>query len=438
MALEDDELNKRREERRQEQRFLAKQQKWLKIGLIVTAATMILCAAALLITQGLVRLPDSGDPDLESTTPVTTVPPTTKEPAPTEPDTVIHFVAGGDLNITDKTVASGTAVSGYDYTEVFMDVVPVLAGADLTALNFEGGTFGTPYGTERRSAPQQMLQALRNAGVDLIQSANSQSIADGIRGLKDTLQSIRAAGMEPVGSYADPEEFQKSGGYILREINGIRVAIVAFTKGMDGMGLPAGSEDCVNLLYTDYSSTYQKVDTEGIKAVLQAAEKSNPDITIALLHWGSEFNNQISTTQEKITKLMLEQGVDAIIGTHSHYVQKAVFDPAAGTLVAYSLGDFFGDADKAGTDYSVLLDLEITKSGVTGETTITGFDYTPIYTVDETATGGGMRILRIREAMDAYENSCLGRVSEEVYNAMSTALTKIDSRMEQEQEQETE
>ena len=58
MALYDDELNKRREERREEQRFLAKQQKLLRIGILITALTMIGCVAAIMITKGMISLPD--------------------------------------------------------------------------------------------------------------------------------------------------------------------------------------------------------------------------------------------------------------------------------------------------------------------------------------------------------------------------------------------
>ena len=199
---------------------------------------------------------------------------------------------------------------------------------------------------------------------------------------------------------------------------------------MDGMGLPEGNEDCVNLLYKDYNSAYQQVDTQGIKEILQDVQDQKPDVTIALLHWGSEYNSKISTTQETITKLMLEQGVDAIIGSHSHYVQKAVFDPNKGTLVAYSLGDFFGDAENAGTDYSVLLDLEITKNGATGQCRITGVECIPIFTLDETQIGGSMRVVRIREAMAAYESNYISKISEDAYLAMKNAMEKITPRME--------
>lgn len=427
MAFDENELNKRREERFRDRQFMQRQRLFMKIGLIITGATLICCGAALLIANGLINGKKPSD------TPSIQIPqtqaPSQTVPAPTLPDTVIHFVAGGDLNVTDKAVSSGTAISGFDYTQTFLDVAPVLAGGDLTSVNLEGSLYGEPYGSKNHSAPIQMMQALQAAGVDLIQTANSYAVVNGISGLQQTISGIQSAGMIPVGTFSSSGEFRKSGGYVIRNIQGIKVAIVGFTKGMDGMGLPSGNEDCVNLLYTDYNSSYQKVDTAGIKAVLRAAQSQSPDITIALLHWGSEYNDQISKTQNKITELMFSGGVDAIIGTHSHYVQKVVHDPDKGTLIAYSLGDFFGDGTKAGTNYSILLDLEITKHGATGKTSITGFTYTPVFISDETAAGKGLRLLRIREAVAAYESNSLGKVSDNTYRSMLAALERIESRV---------
>lgn len=347
--------------------------------------------------------------------------------APPAPDKVIHLVAGGDINITDKSVMAGQTAGGYDYTQVFKDVLPVLASGDVTVLNFEGILSGNAYGTQTKSAPKELLTALKNAGVDVLQTANSYSIFDGLRGLNATIQGIESAGMTPLGTYAGNSEFEKSGGYIIWEIQGIKVAMMAFTKGMDGMGLPAGSENCVNLLYDDYNSTYQKVNTDGITQVVRNAAAHEPDVMIALVHWGSEFNDQISKTQKKICTLLQDEGVDAIIGTHSHYVQKMEYDPLSGKFVAWSLGDFYGDGETAGTNYSVLLDLEITQDGATGKTKVTGFGYVPIYL--EKGEDGAMRLLRIEEAIAGYENRYLDRVSEETYNAMKTALDRIKSRV---------
>ena len=345
---------------------------------------------------------------------------------PPPPDKVIHVVAGGNVNITDETVAAGQTSGGYDYGAVFKDVLPVLASGDVTILNFEGILSGSNYGTETKSAPPELLTALKNAGVDILQTANSYSVFDGHLGLVSTIQGIQNAGMTPLGTYESKSAFEQSGGYIIWEIKGIKVAMMAFTKGMVGsMGIPEVSKGCFGLLYKDYDSTYQKVDTEGITQIVRNAAAHDPDVMIALVHWGSEESDQFSKSQKKICNLLQEEGVDAIIGTHPHYVQKMEHDPATGKFVAWSLGDFYGDM--IGTHYSVLLDLEITQDGATGETKVTGFDYVPIYL--EENEDGTMRILRMEEAVLGYENQYLDRVSEQTYNAMKTALERLKSRI---------
>ncbi len=411
MALDPEEFKKRRAAREQQWQERKKKQRAMRIRLAVAGGVILLCGA-LIFALTRPKTP-AGDNITVSNTEAQTTEGAEK--------TVVRLAAAGDLNVTQRVVASCTG--NYDYTDAFIDVAHLLADADITAVNFEGTVSQTPDGADR-SAPQNMLTALKNAGVDLLQLANSYSIYKGMEGLKNTLSGVRLAGLEPLGAYTTASQAK---GYTIRTVKGVKIAFVAFTKGMDGMALPPGNEGCVNVLYEDYATDYQKVDREGISRVLDAAAKEKPDITVALLHWGSEFNNTISQTQKEICQLMQEKGVDAIIGTHSHYVQKMEFDPAAGTFVAYSLGDFFGDADRAGSEYSVILELEITKDSQTGETAVTGYRYTPIFTVAE--EDQPLRVLRIREAMQAYADGYLNKVSKETYDAMAYALQRIEARV---------
>ena len=215
---------------------------------------------------------------------------------------------------------------------------------------------------------------------------------------------------------------------MIRNVHGIRIAFTAFTKGFyDSVTLPVGSEGCVNLLYKDYNSYYQQIDTEGISRVLDAAAAEKPDLIVAMVHWGSEKGDNVSNSQKKICNLMQQKGVDVIIGNHPNYLHQMVFDESAGTFVAYSMGDFFGDADEAGKEYSVLLDLEITKDNVTGETAVTGFSYTPIFTVAQ--ENEPLRVVRIHEAMAAYEAGYIDKVTKETYDAMAYALERIEARI---------
>ena len=350
-----------------------------------------------------------------------------KEPVDPGTDTFIELAFAGDLNVTDKVVAAGKTETGYDYGPVLQDVLPLLADADVTVLNFEGNLCGPDYGTATSSAPQELMEDLAAAGVDLVQVANSCTINNGLLGLEDTLNGIRKAGMEPLGAYASLEEAKRTRGFTLLEIQGIRVAFVAFTKGMDSISLPEGQEELVNLLYTDYTSTYQDVDTEGITRILQSVADEAPDYTVALVHWGSEYNSQVSSSQKRIAKLMKSNGVDAIIGTHSHYVQQIDYDEETGSFVAYSLGDFWGDAERTASSWSAVLKLRLAKNDVSGLTRLDSFEYSPIYNHrEETETGTVTRLLRIREHMADYEAKGLTAVSEDVYKAMKSANTKAD------------
>lgn len=402
MITDPEELEKRRQRRLQKQKARKKQRL-----LILGAAALLLIG---LIT-GICLWIFGGDDK-----------PAGNGPHPD--DKVIHLAAAGDLIVSDRLVE--TATGDYDYTQALLDVGYLLGRADISVLNFEGSLVGEPYGSKYASAPQTLMNALGNAGVDLIQLANSYSIYNGMSGLRSTIDGVREAGMEPLGVYADQRSFEQSGGYTICNVQGIRIAFVAFTKGMDGMTLPTGTENCVNLLYTDYDSGYQQVDTQRLNRILDNVKKEKPDLTVALVHWGSEFNDTISSSQERICKLLQDNGVDAVIGTHSHYVQAIDFDPSSGKLVAWSLGDFFSEPSRDGDKYSIVLDIEITQSVTTGKTKITGFDYTPIFRANDAEQ---LRLLRIREAMAAFEGSYINRVSQESYDAMAYALTRIEDRV---------
>ena len=423
MALDREEFQRRRQARQQKRQEEQARRKKLMIKLGIAGVALLAVAVLIITVASSQGKPPSGQTTI-STQPEQTDTQTQSTEQTQPPRTVIHLAAAGDLNINDLVVASGGA--SYDYTQTFLDVAPVLAHADLTVLNFEGQLLGAPYGNTK-SAPQTMMEALAKAGVDMVQIANSYAISGGVSGLADTIDGVRAAGMEPLGVYATQQERQAGKGYTIRNVNGIKVAMVAFTKGMDGMALPRGSEGCVNVLYTDYASTYQQIDTEGITKVLDAIAKEKPDVTVAMLQWGSEYNDTVSESQNEICALLQNNGVDAIIGTHPHYVHKMTLNTQTGQFVAYSLGDMISDSQRSGTEYSVILDLEITKDNASGQTRITGFSYTPIFTVAE--KDKPVKVVRINETITAYEGNYIDRVSQTTYDAMKYALERIQARI---------
>ena len=423
--------NSHKQQRRQAERKRKKSRRYVNLRRILglTAVTLVvLLVAGVLLFRELSQQPEQ--PQLSGTTTLTQPTQSTAPPNPTEPTTQIQLVFGGDLVINDAVVQAGENQGRYDYTGLFMDIAPVLSSADAAGINFEGNLYGAPYGTDTSSAPAELVDALANAGVDLVQVANTQTVKNGILGLSATLQQIQAAGMNPVGGYSDRQQAEQEQGYTICDIGGIRVAIIGYTKGFDGLSLPPSGQWCTNLLYTDFATSYQKVAENAIKATLNSIQAQKPDLTIALLHWGSTYNDIISASQKKIEKLMLENGVDAIIGTHPHYVQQVKYDADAGTVVAYSLGDLFSAGQQSGSHYSILLQLQVTRDNVSGKTKITGCDYVPIYTLTPDRDGEEMRIVRMEEAIRQYESSHIHRVSATAYQNMKNALERIRSRVD--------
>lgn len=429
--MANNDMDKRHQRREAQRRKAQARKRRLYLTLSAAAAVLAICCGMIYyFAASAPQVETASLAQVEQTTPPTTAPveeTTARQEKSTA--TTVHIRAAGDLNITNSVVDSGLSANGYDYTRAFQDVASTLSSADLTLMNFEGNVCGEPYGTTTTSAPNKILTALRSAGVDILQVANTTTLNNGLIGLNSTLQSIQAAGMEPVGAYASSAESKKSKGYTICDVQGIRVAVVAFTKGLGGRALPDGSEGCVNLLYTDYESTYKKVDTEGITKILNNVKAEKPDFIIAMVHWGSENNDTISSTQNTIIKLLQKNGVGLILGTHPHLVQEVAFDQDAGTLVAYSLGDFFGDGTRGGTNYSIILDVEITKDTEKRTTKVTGYSYTPIYTVTGSQSADGFqRVVRIEQAMQAYDGNFVDKVTSSCYSDMAYSLTRIASR----------
>ena len=75
----------------------------------------------------------------------------------------------------------------------------------------------------------------------------------------------------------------------------------------------------------------------------------------------------------------------------------------------------------------MILNLEITKDHTTGQTSITNYNYVPIFTVVE--EGKPLKVVRIREAMRAFEEGYIVRISQETYDAMAFAMKRIEARV---------
>jgi poly-gamma-glutamate synthesis protein (capsule biosynthesis protein) len=188
----------------------------------------------------------------------------TETVAPGSSVATLSFV--GDISLDDAMLQRFRSESGYDFTSLLRRVVPRLAAADLTIGNLEGNVVSDDAVSDH-NYPTALLRDLYAAGFDVLQTANSFSIQNGITGLSATREAILAAGMDPLGTWSTEAERSEQ-GVLIREVNGIRIAFLAFTKGMNNLKLPVGTDYCVNLLYSDYDTNYSKLAQSAILAAV--------------------------------------------------------------------------------------------------------------------------------------------------------------------------
>ena len=151
----------------------------------------------------------------------------------------------------------------------------------------------------------------------------SDASANSAREISST--EIGAVSIDATRQHLTADEAKAGKGYTIQEVDGIKIAFVAFTKGMDGMTLPKGSENCVNVLYKDYDSTYHSVDKAKINKILDAAEREKPDATVVLLHWGSEYSDIHSKSQTTIQELMFKEGKMSGVAEKVSFREKSGF-----------------------------------------------------------------------------------------------------------------
>lgn len=348
-----------------------------------------------------------------------------KDTRPTEGVGVATVSAVGDIYLTDEMLADARRSNGsYDFSAQFEGVCASLAAADLTIGNFEGTFCGTPYGMKAGSYPDALAAALSAAGFDLLQTANSYSIFGGFSGLQRTKAVIEDNGMTAVGTYSSADD-RAEHPVVVREVNGVRIAFVAFTKGLGGLSLPENATGCVDLLYEDYTTNYSDLDTAAIDAVLNAAKQEKPDVIIAALHWGSENVSEVSEKQEEAADYLFRNGVDVILGSHSHLVgtvetRTITFENGTtkDVVLAYSLGDFC-KSEKGACNASLILNLEFTRDHAGGTTTITNVSYTPVASIDRGSKAADRyAVIDIDNALALYEDNYYNRISTDLYETL--------------------
>ena len=360
------------------------------------------------------------------------------DPAPSSQETLtldgepVRLCFVGDVCPSAEAVAACRKNGGWDFLPCFQSVMPRLYSADLTVGNLEGVITGDE--PTANAYPPALLRDLHEVGFDLLQTANSYSISSGLTGLSRTKAEIAAAGMEAVGTCDSQADYDRSRGVVVLDVGNLRVAFAAFTKGMvNNLQIPEDSAWSVNLLYKDLN--YSEIDETRIEQVLDLAWSWRPDLVVALVHWGSEYNEEISDAQRQVASLLAKRGVSLVVGTHSHYVgpierMANPASPTGSTVIAYGLGDFFSSADNENARAGCMLNVSFARSG--GKVVLSGLSYVPTYSAhpDEQLKSAGWEVFDSLQTVAFYRSQHYARVSEPLCELLTSQIERMKAQTE--------
>ena len=257
-------------------------------------------------------------------------------PVPPAPVSVsVNLVAVGDILMHEDVKAAATQDPG-GFPALWADLVPLFQGADLAFGNLEtpvAPTSGRPGVPFQFNAPATLPAALRASGFTVLSTANNHAFDQGAKGVRETLERLRAERLVALGSGEDRAQAEVT--HIL-ERQGIRVAFLGFT-------------DLFNL-DLNQRATEPWVRPLDLEPALQAVREARgrAEVVVVSVHWGNEYQHLPTKRQRDIARALVGAGCDLLLGHHPHVLQPVEVVEAEGrkALVAYSLGNFISNQDR--------------------------------------------------------------------------------------------
>ena len=290
----------------------------------------------------------------------------------------LKLIFAGDLmGHGPQHKAALQADGSYDYRPCFRFVEDYIKSADLAIVNLEVTLAGPPYtGYPQFSSPRELAVAAKEAGFDIMTTANNHCMDRGKAGLERTLRVLDTLGIPHLGTYRDSEQHD-SEHPLMVERNGVRLAFLCYTYGTNGIEV-------------QHPNVVNFIDTAEMARDLRVAQEKGADFVITLIHWGIEYATKANSEQEETARWLLEHGCDAVIGGHPHVVQNFTLDARPGNdrfpeVVVYSMGNLVSNQRDVNCDGGIMIELDLQKTFFSTE--VTACHYMPYWvnrgTVDD-------------------------------------------------------
>ena len=296
----------------------------------------------------------------------------------------------GDLILLEDQVKLGNTGNGYDFSDVFERAKPYISSADLAIGVFEGPMAGKDKGYTvgnfkdgkklYLNFPDEFALAVKNAGFDLVTTANNHLMDKGEEGAKRTLEVLNRTGLDHTGSYRDAEDKEKHRIKVI-EKDGMKIAVLSYTFCSNYVS----NDDLIDGKYSYITSVICGTQGERFEKLKAAVEEDfkqaralSPDLILVLPHIGTQFSNTPDEEQKVWFKIFKENGADIILGDHPHVVEPVEIEEYHGKTVftAYCPGNFANRYREDQGDTSMLVDVYIDRQSKT----VIGGSIVPLYT----------------------------------------------------------
>ena len=297
-----------------------------------------------------------------------TLPGDSTDPLPTDPPNGVVATATigamGDMILHDRVIKGGETSTGvYNFDNIFSYMTATVTTVDYSVINMEGTLCGDENGYAykgypRFNAPDAIVDAAKDAGFDMMLTANNHCYDTRTTGVTRTLEVVRGLGLETLGTQA-----ADGAKNLVREINGIAVGMLCYSyatkddypdrPSMNGILTGESAKGMINYFdYDNLSKFYTEVENH-----LAAMEAAGAEATVMYIHWGEEYQLKANANQTAIAQKLCDLGIDVIVGGHPHVVQPvelltSTTDDSHKTVCLYSMGNAISNQRKTNMNLS--------------------------------------------------------------------------------------
>lgn len=286
----------------------------------------------------------------------------------------ITITCWGDYmnHITQIRQAKAT---NYDFTDSFAVIKDIVGKSDLSVVNLEttiAKDTSDMSGYPEFATHENVIKALKDTGFDVVSTANNHAYDRRLKGIDHTIDTIEKYGLKKTGTFKQDE----STNPLIIDVKGIKVGFFSYSEMLNGyekLMFNSGRDTAVNL-----------IDMDKIKKDVDYLKKNHADVIMCYMHWGEEYSDYPNEYQKTTFKKLSDMGVDLVIGSHPHTIQKSevIENNGKKSYCVYSLGNLVSDQRESygqyyGVEIGVYSDIKIEKIG--DKTTVKSFENKPYY-----------------------------------------------------------